>query len=65
VGFFYECFALKREQAPSPRGLCWAESFSGVTVQFFQEHGHFFFGLFVAVGSGGFEALFPGVAGCR
>jgi hypothetical protein len=34
-------------------------------IQLLEEHGHFFFGLFVAVGAGGFQALFPGLAGCR
>ena len=57
-----ECFALKREQAPSPQKQFCVKS--GVAVQFFEEHGHFFFSLFVTVGAGGFQALFPGLAGC-
>jgi hypothetical protein len=35
-----------------------------MAVQFLDEHGHFFFGLFVAVGASGLQALFPGLAGC-
>ncbi len=53
---------VKREQAPSPQKQFCVKS--GMAIQFFEEHGHFFFGLFVAVGSGGFQALFPGLAGC-
>jgi len=39
-----------------------------VAIQFFEQHGHFFFGLFVAVGAGGFldgyrgQALLPQVS---
>ena len=32
---------------------------SPLAVEFFQEHGHLFFGLFVAMGLGGFYALLP------
>ena len=62
-GLFCECCALKREQAPSPQKQFCVKS--GVAIQLLEEDGHFFFGLFVAMGAGGFQALLPGLAGCR
>jgi len=48
---FCECFALKREQAPSPQKLFCLSS--ALTIQLLQEHHHLLLGLLVAVGPGG------------
>jgi len=65
-GVFYECFALERQRGQAgANSLATGAWRSGVAIQFFEEHGHFFFGLFVAVGVGGFlddyrgQALLP------